>query len=498
MKKNCTLVAFLYLLTTILILYPLLSNAAGEKETLKIGIHNFPTYLNPLYAMDETSQSVLNKIFDALFYFDGAGKLQKGLVQTYRTGNNNKEIILTLKKGIFFSNGQELDAHDVKATLERIKDSRFQSPYVSKLAFINQVEKKDKYTLKLTLHYPLAAWKSHLSLKILNADEIAPAKPENFRHTTLSGTGPYQIHQVKEPSKIVLKLKDPLQNPSMYRFIEYVVVAYTQLAPLKLINNEIDICELQPENKEVYQHSNQWKENFSILEYKKFGYTYLVFNLENAKLNRDVRRLFYNLLIHGDFPERFLNGKGERVFTPFLLLNNKVNREKLPVQPLEKPLHLKILVNSESRVRKEFVLFLGMELKRFNIHLSPLFLEYHTFLRYIKKSAYDVAVSGFLLDIDYDMKDIFSSDAYFNYANFKHPEMDRLLDNGLKEPDPVKREAIYLKAHKIWLEELPLIPLFNLYYYVGVSKRIRIPETVSTLVSAEGDFLINIKQWTKK
>ncbi len=498
MKKNYTLAAFLHLFPVFLFLYPLLSNATGEKETLKIGIHNFPTYLNPLYAMDETSQAVLNKVFDALFYFDGSGKLQKGLVENHHFGNDDKEIILTLKKGRFFSNDQELDAHDVKATLERIKDTRFQSPYISKLAFINRVEKKDKYTLKLILHYPLAAWKSHLGIKILNADEIAPTNPDNFRHTILSGTGPYQIHQVKEPSKIVLKLKKESQNPSMYRFIEYVVVAYTQLAPLKLVNNEIDICELQPENKEAYQHINHWQEKFSILEYKKFGYTYLVFNLKNAKLNRDVRRLFYNLLVHGDFPDRFLNGKGERVFTPFLLLNNKVNPEKLPVQPLEKPLRLKILVNSESRVRKAFVLFLAKELKAFNIHLSPLFLEYHTFLRYIKKSTYDIAVSGFLLDIDYDMKDIFYSDSYFNYANFKHPEMDRLLDEGLRELDPVKREAIYLKAHEIWLEELPLIPLFNLYYYVGVSKRVRIPETVSTLVGAEGDFLINIKQWTKK
>jgi len=76
--------------------------------------------------------------------------------------------------------------------------------------------------------------------------------------------------------------------------------------------------------------------------------------------------------------------------------------------------------------------------------------------------------------------------------------MDRLLERGLKEFDPVKREAIYLETHRIWLEELPLIPLFSLYYYVGVSNRIKIPGNVSTLVGAEGDFLFDIRQWKMK
>lgn len=506
MRKNngiyiylCFLSAVLFIFVHRVPLYSLLPSptTADGKETLRIGIANFPASLNPLYAVDETSQAVLNKVFDALFYVDGAGKLQNGLVQDFRRGNSDKEIILSLKKNIFFSNGQELEAGDVITTLDRIKDSRFKSPYIAKLVFINRVEKVDKYMLKLILNYLPTPWKSYLCIKILNAGEIAGADPETSRSMIFSGTGAYRIQQVNEPSKIILSLKDADKKPSMFRSIEYIVVSYTQLAPLKLINDEIDICELQPDHNETYGNIKEWQQRFTILKYKKFGYTYLVFNLKNVKLDREVKRIFYNLLIHGDFMDRFLNDKGERVFSPFLLLNGKVKLEKFPVQPLAKPLQLKILGNSESKIRKEFILFLQEELKPYNIHLTPLFLEYHTFLEYIKKSAYDLAVSGYVLDIDYDLKDIFYSDAYFNYAHFNSPEMDRLLDQGLLELDPVKREAIYLKAHGLWLEELPLIPLFNLYYYMGVSRKIKIPGTVSTLVGSESDFLIDIRQWTR-
>jgi peptide/nickel transport system substrate-binding protein len=478
---------------------PLLSNGgdSNESDTLRIGITNFPASLNPLYAVDETSQAVLNKVYDALFYIDGTGKLQKGLVQDFRLENSKKEIILSLKKNIFFSNGKELEANDVIATLERIKDSRFKSPYSTKLAFINRVEKIDKYTLKLILNNLPAPWRCYLCVKALDAGEIARADSSTPQSMIFSGSGPYNIQQVTEPEKIFLSLNDAGKNPTMYRSIEYKVISYTQLAPLKLVNDEIDICELQPEHYEAYSKIKEWQQKFTILSYQKVGFTYLVFNLKNVKLDRDVRRIFYNILLHGDFVDRFLNGKGERVFTPFLLLKSTVKSEKFPVQPLVKPLQLKILGNSESKTRKEFILFLQEELKPYNILLSPIFLEYHTFLEYIRKSAYDLAVSGYLLDVDNDMKDIFYSDAYFNYAHFSNPQMDRLLDQGMLELDADKREDIYLKAHRIWLEELPIIPLFTLYYYMGVSRKIRIPGTVSTLVGSESDFLIDIRQWTK-
>jgi len=93
------------------------------------------------------------------------------------------------------------------------------------------------------------------------------------------------------------------------------------------------------------------------------------------------------------------------------------------------------------------------------------------------------------------MKDVFYGGSYFNYSGFKNEKMDELLDQGLKELDPEKRRRIYLQANRIWKNELPLIPLFNLYYYMGISKQIRIPANVCTLMGSTGDFLINIQDW---
>jgi ABC-type transport system substrate-binding protein len=504
-KKSIRALCFFILIITMGVdLFP---GSASSEETLRIGINEFPASLNPVYASTETSQAIMNKVFNGLFYFDEKGNIQKELVEKVHF-ENTVEIVIELKKNIFFSDGKELAADDVVATVELLQDKRFKYPYISNLQFIQRLEKIDRHRFKITMPYRFAPWKAYLTFKILNSREIKNVSPESFRDMSLSGTGPYKIRTVKRPAKIILELNHANTIPGhlaaipgkRFRLIEYIVISYTHLAPLKLINNEIDICELQPENAAAYKQtkSKKWHQSFSLLRYKKFGYTYLVFNLRNSLITKNLRYLFYNLLLNGDFLARFLKDRGERVASPFLLLNSKIKPVQLKTTPLETPIRLKILTNSESKLRKQLVLFLREELKSFNIRLQPVFLEYHTFREYLKKGRYDIGVSGFILDIDYDMTDIFSSASYFNYANFRSPEMDALLKQGLRELDPGKREEIYLKAHRVWRENLPLIPLFNLYYYVGVSRYIVIPARRVEIVGSVGDFLYNILEWRKK
>ncbi|MCK5058402.1 MAG: ABC transporter substrate-binding protein [Candidatus Aminicenantes bacterium] len=493
MKKN----VFLFLIFICIPFFFKGCSKGLEKNTLRVGIHTFPASLNPVYVTDETSQAVVNKIFHSLFYYDSRGTLKNGLVSRCHLKNKGKEIIIELKENIFFSNGCEMTADDLVHTINLLKDRRFKYPYAANISFIKEVKRIDKTGCTLILNKKTAVWKNYLTFHILNAQELKNVKPEDFRHMRLSGCGYYKIKEIKEPQRIVLELKTPAENPSLYSFIEYQVIKNTGSAPLKLLNDEIDICELQPETVAAYRNIEKWQKKFTISNYTKFGYTYLVFNLKSSAVNRDTRKFFYNVLTCGDFIDKFLAGRGEKVKTPFLLLNRKIDAAAFKTAPPKELTRLKVLTNSESKLRKDFVLFLKKELKPYNIHLEPLFLEYHTFLHYLKNSRFDIAVSAFLVEIDYDMKDIFYGGAAFNYATLNNPHMNALLDQGLTETDIEKREDIYRAAHKIWLTELPLVPLFNLYYYIGISRNIPVPPEVYELVGSTGDFLFNIEDWIR-
>ncbi len=466
-----------------------------EKNQLKIGMHTFPPSLNPVYVTDEASQAVVNKIFDSLFYFDEGGNIKNGLVAGYRLSADQPEIWIDLKRNCCFSDGKELDAKDVAATFFLLGNEKIKYPYRSMLLMLADMKPTGRYSLKLILRKKTALWKNLLTFKILNSRDICAVDAVSFRNKILSGTGPYRLKSSREPIGLVLDINPYYRGKSLYSSIRYLVISDTRLKPLKLLNDEIDICELQPEDALAYQKITNWKKKFVLLKYRKFGYTYLVFNLGNNAVTRNVRRIFYNRLVTGDFVERFLKHRGEPVKTPFLLFNHREKPVAQPTDKLNESVNLKIITNSESRLRKEFVLFLKQDLESVNIILEPQFLEYHTFMKCLKNGEFDLGISGFLLDIDYDLKDVFSSESAFNYGHFSHQQMDELLEAGLLEMEPDKRVRIYEQANRIWREELPLIPLFNLFYYMAVSRKIPVPENVCQLMGSTSDFLINIQDW---
>jgi ABC-type transport system substrate-binding protein len=468
---------------------------AAESGVLRIGCLDFPSQLNPVYATSETAQGIMNKIHQALFYFDQTGGIRPELVDSVRCEEGQLAISLTLRKGICFANGAAVQSRDVMATIELLKNPLYEYPYLSDLNFIEKIDVIDPLNFRIKLKEKFAPWKNYLTFKILNASDIRSLNPGEFRKRIPLGCGPYQVETVEEPRAIILKENPYCLKHNSFKKIAYLVLSDPRQGPLKLLNGEIDAVEVQADDVQSYNLLPQWRKYFNLLKYRKFGYTYLVFNLKNSLIDLNLRRLFYNCLFHSPFLDTFLKGAGEKVYSPFLNLSATIHAKPLPAISPTKVCHLRILANSESVLRKQFVLFLCEEMKPFNVELEPVFVEYQTFLKYLKQGNYDLAVSAFLLDLDWNMQDILSSSGYFNYAGLADAKMDALLEAGLREMDEKKCRQIYLGAHERWLESLPFIPLFNLDYFMGISRTIKIPADHFRMIGSTGDFFYNLQSW---
>jgi peptide/nickel transport system substrate-binding protein len=468
---------------------------AAESKVLRIGCLDFPAGLNPVYATSETAQGVMNKLHQALFYFDQAGKIRPELVDSVRWDEERLLISITLKKGICFSNGAAVQSRDVAATIVLLKNPLYEYPYLSDLHFIEKIAVLDPLNFRIKLKEKYAPWKNYLTFKILSADELLGLDPGEFRKRVPLGCGPYQVDAVEEPREIVLKENPFFAKGNSFKKIVYSLLGDPRQGPLKLLNDELAAVEIGADEVQSYGQLPQWRKSFSLEKYRKFGYTYLVFNLKNPLIDLNLRKMFYNCLYTSSFLSTFLKGAGEMVFSPFLYLNGNVSTKPLPAAAPSQRLRLRILANSESTLRKQLVLFLCEEMKAFNVELQPVFVEYQTFLKYLKQGNYDLAVSAFLLDMDWNMKDVLSSSGYFNYAGLADGEMDALLDAGLREMDEKKRRQIYLDAHECWLQSLPLIPLFSLNYFMGISKSIKTPADHFRMIGSTGDFFYNLQGW---
>lgn len=456
---------------------------------------DFPSSFNPVYATSETAQAVMNKIYQSLFYFDQQGEIRPELVAEVSGNVAKLEISLKLKKGARFADGSALSSRDVAATVALLKNPLFEYPYLSDLDFLEKIEVIDPLNLRIKLKGEFAPWKNYLTFKILNAAEIQCLDPAKFRQHVPLGSGPYRLARLDEPGGFELWENPFWPQRGSFARIRYSVLRESRQAPLLLLNQEIDAVEIHSDDAKTYAQLKKWQRQFRLLKYNKFGFTYLVFNLRNSRIDQNLRRILYNRLQATRFLDVFLQGTGERVFSPFLYLSAAKRALPFRTAALSAPRKLKILTNSESVVRKQLVLFLCEEMKPFRIELEPVFVEYQTFLKYLKQGNFDLAVSAFLLDMDWNMKDILSSEGYFNYAGFSEPEMDAALEDGLREMDAVKRRKIYERAHDLWLESLPLIPLFNLHYYMGVSRAIKITGNRFNLIGSCGDFFYNLQNW---
>jgi len=284
----------------------------------------------------------------------------------------------------------------------------------------------------------------------LNSKEIRNIGLTEFRHKILTGTGPLKFDMIKRPSKIELSynkfFKKGNRGKGIYSKVIYYIIAYSHNSALKLLNNEIDIVDFQPEDVSAYHSIERWQKCFELIKYKKFGYTYMTFNMANTKVSKKIRRILYDVLYNRGFLEKFLNKRGDIIKTPFLLLNNEIESRQFNIRPLNEVVTLSILSNTQSCLRKEFLLFLRMALRKYHIELKPVLVEHAVFLECLRDRNFEVALSGFLLDVDFDMSDVLSSKGFFNYPGYRSLKMDRLLNTGLMEFSEKKRKEIYMKA----------------------------------------------------
>ncbi|MGK5084442.1 MFS transporter [Bdellovibrionota bacterium FG-1] len=90
-------------------------------------IQNLPQRIEPYKNSDTGAMLVIHQIFDNLFEYDSRNNLVPNLVESLIWKNENRTLLLTLKKNISFSNGEHLNSFDVKNTLNEAKEGMGES-----------------------------------------------------------------------------------------------------------------------------------------------------------------------------------------------------------------------------------------------------------------------------------------------------------------------------------------------------------------------------------
>ncbi len=166
----------------------------ARAETLHYAIIGEPPSLDMQMGTATLATTIGQHVFETLYAFDSETAPHPGLAESETVSEDDKTIVMQIRQGVPFHNGQEMTANDVAASLARWGEFGARG---EALGFAS-AEATGDYEVTLTLKEPNGAWKSFLAFPnggpvIYPADIVTaaggePIKPENY-----IGTGPYRF-----------------------------------------------------------------------------------------------------------------------------------------------------------------------------------------------------------------------------------------------------------------------------------------------------------------
>jgi len=212
---------------------------AGKKDdTVRMAYDQAPESVDPYYNNVRIGVIIAANVWDTLLYRDPVTNEYKGQLAKSWKQVDDKTMEFELREGVKFHNGEEFDADSVVYTLNYVADPKNKAVTQQNVAWIDKVEKIDKYKVRLTTKEPFPGAKEYLS----TTAAIHPAKyyqevgPKGMNAKPV-GSGPYKVVDYQPGKSITLErnadyFKDsPKAQPKIGKVvIRFIPDRQTQMA----------------------------------------------------------------------------------------------------------------------------------------------------------------------------------------------------------------------------------------------------------------------------
>lgn len=451
--------------------------------------------LLPLLASDSASADISGLVFNGLTKYDKDIKITGDLAESWEIKKGGLEIIFHLRKGVRWHDGKPFTASDVTFTYETIIDPKAPTPYSSNYGPVESVTALDEHTVRVVYKEPYApaleSWgMGVISRHILEGKDIAS---EEFNRKPI-GTGPYKLKEWITGQRIVLEANDDYfeGRPKIDRYIARIIPD-TATMFLELKFGGIDFMGLTPPQYKLQADKPLFRRHFQKFRYPAFQYTYLGFNLLDARFKDvTVRRAIAHAINKRSIINGVLLGYGTAATGPFPPESWAYNADVSDVKDIAydpahakkllaeagwkpgeggklqkdgKPFSFTVITNQGNDVRLKSAQIIKEDLKAVGIDMDIKVLEWQALLHeFIDKRRFEAVIMGWALSRDPDLYDLWHSsktrEGEFNFISYKNDEMDRLLIDGRQTFDLEKRKSIYHRIHEILAEEQPTVFLF--------------------------------------
>ena len=261
-------------------------STAMAQTTLRIGLAEDPDILDPTLARTYVGRIVFAAICDKLFDIDDKLNIVPQLALSHETSEDGKEVIIKLRQGVKFHDGEAMDAEAVKASLERhmTMQGSFRKP---ELSAVDKVEVADATTVRLQLKSPFSPLIAQLADRagMVMSPKAAKEAADKFGLKPVCA-GPFKfVERVQQDRIVVEKFADywNAANVHIDRVVFRPIVESTvRLANLK--SGSLDLIEraLATDLKEIRADPK-----LKLATQIEIGYQGLTLNLANGEAGKN-------------------------------------------------------------------------------------------------------------------------------------------------------------------------------------------------------------------
>jgi oligopeptide transport system substrate-binding protein len=491
---------------------------------------NNPATLDPAFATDIYSRTVIRQLFDGLVQFNAHLNPLPALADYWEASRDGLTWTFTLRQGAKFHNGREVTAEDFVYSFTRPLDSEKPGPLTELLSRIKGADDfiqgkapsveglkaVDRYTLRIVLEEPLAA---SIALLRLSDASVVPREEveklgERFGYAPV-GTGPFTFVRWEPHQEIVLEANAhyhegrPFLDGIIYRLggnfeEEFAEFLKGHLEEAIVPSDSTDQVATDPKYR-----------TYQLLRKPTLSLLYIGFNTLVKPFDDKRVRQAFNYAVNREEIVQAITKMGSIPATGALppgmaghdpdLEGYHYNLDKAqrllaeagyPAGAGFPTVQLWSVSKAESTkaelaAYQRYLAHLGVKVE---VRFAPDWPVYREMLEHGKMPMFRLSWYADIPDPHDFLWPLLHSTSPTNRTFYRNPQVDRILDDAGKELDDTQRVAMYREVERITLEDAPWIA-----QHYHVFERIYQTFVKGVEVSLLGDRAIPMKKiWLMK
>ena len=464
----------------------------GLAQTLHIALRQDLDVMDPTLATTYVGRIVFAGLCDKLFDIDEKLNIVPQLATGYEWADD-KTLVIHLRPGVKFQDGEAVDAGAVKYTFDRYLTMQG-SFRKSEISSIDHVEIVDPATVRIVLKSPSGAFLAQLTDRsgMILPPKVAEQLGKDFAsHPVCSG-----------PFKFVDRV--PQDHVTLERFADYwdaKDIHFDRVVYQVFLDSSVRLANLKAGSSDITEYiaptdadAVKADPKLQLVVSDALGYTGLTNNLDNGARSNNpygknalVRQAFNAAIDRTALVQVVYNGmyapsvQPVSASSPFYDPSLKppprdVAKAKALLQQagVTLPVRIELLTPNQPDVLQSAEVIQSMTAEAgFDVHIQA--MEFASSLQASQRGDYEVYLIGWSgrVDADGNTFQFLHSGQGNNVSHYSNPIVDKMLQGARDQTDGAKRRADYYQAWSELQRDLPITYLYNGRNIVAMSAKLQ-------------------------